>query len=156
MNCQNHRPLHLTWSFKTDHLTETEMDLTFSSLTKPWWGANLQLPDTWTRPRWRWHSICLGTRSTNPDNGSKRKNRILDANYETTDLEEKVNRCKYSYRKGDKFKYKTALNLSMGHYHIPLDEHSQKLGTTILPWENFNIRSYQWKLTQHLIPSEKW
>ena len=31
------------------------------------------------------------------------------------------------------FKYATAIDLSMGYYHIPLDEESQKLCTTILP-----------------------
>ena len=31
----------------------------------------------------------------------------------------------------------TALDLSMGYYHIPLDEESRKLCTTILPWGKF-------------------
>ena len=33
-----------------------------------------------------------------------------------------------------KFKWATAIDLSMGYYHIPLDEASQKLCTTALPW----------------------
>lgn len=37
------------------------------------------------------------------------------------------------------FKYATAIDLSMGYYHIPLDEASQKLCTTVLPWTK-----YQW------------
>ena len=37
------------------------------------------------------------------------------------------------------FTYATAIDLSMGYYHIPLDEDSQKLCTTILPWGK-----YQW------------
>ena len=37
------------------------------------------------------------------------------------------------------FTYATALDLSMGYYHVPLDEESQKLGTTVLPWAK-----YQW------------
>ena len=32
------------------------------------------------------------------------------------------------------FRYATAIDLSMGYYHIPLDEESQQLCTTILPW----------------------
>ncbi len=35
------------------------------------------------------------------------------------------------------FKYATAIDLSMGYYHIPLDEHSQDLCTTILPWGKY-------------------
>jgi Reverse transcriptase (RNA-dependent DNA polymerase) len=35
------------------------------------------------------------------------------------------------------FQYVTALDLSMGYYHIPLDEESSKLCTTILPWGKF-------------------
>jgi Reverse transcriptase (RNA-dependent DNA polymerase) len=30
-----------------------------------------------------------------------------------------------------------ALDLSMGYYHIPLDEESAKLSTTILPWGKY-------------------
>ena len=37
------------------------------------------------------------------------------------------------------FKYATAIDLSMGYYHIPLDEASQKLCTTILPWGKIPI-----------------
>ena len=40
----------------------------------------------------------------------------------------------------DKFKYATALDLSMGYYHIPLDEYSQNLCTTILPWGKFKYK----------------
>jgi len=32
------------------------------------------------------------------------------------------------------FKCATALDLSMGHYHIPLSENNQKLFTTVMPW----------------------
>ena len=35
------------------------------------------------------------------------------------------------------FTYATALDLSMGYYHIPLDEESAKLCTTILPWGKY-------------------
>ena len=35
------------------------------------------------------------------------------------------------------FTYATALDLSMGYYHIPLDEYSQELCTTILPWGKY-------------------
>ena len=35
------------------------------------------------------------------------------------------------------FKYATAIDLSMGYYHIPLDEASQELCTTILPWGKY-------------------
>ena len=35
------------------------------------------------------------------------------------------------------FTYATALDLSMGYYHIPLDEASSKLCTTILPWGKY-------------------
>jgi hypothetical protein len=38
------------------------------------------------------------------------------------------------------FKYATAIDLSMGYYHIPLDEHSQKLCTTILPWGKYQYK----------------
>ena len=40
------------------------------------------------------------------------------------------------------FTYATALDLSMGYYHIPLDQHSQKLCTTILQWGNTSIYGY--------------
>jgi hypothetical protein len=42
------------------------------------------------------------------------------------------------------FKYATSLGLSMGYYHIPLDEESAKLCTTILPWGK-----YQYFATTH-------
>jgi transposase InsO family protein len=32
------------------------------------------------------------------------------------------------------FKYATAIDLSMGYYHIPLDKHSQGLCGTVMPW----------------------
>ncbi len=35
------------------------------------------------------------------------------------------------------FRYATAIDLSMGYYHIPLDEESQRLCTTILPWGKY-------------------
>ena len=35
------------------------------------------------------------------------------------------------------FKYATAIDLSMGYYHIPLDKASQRLCTTILPWGKY-------------------
>jgi hypothetical protein len=38
------------------------------------------------------------------------------------------------------FKYATAIDLSMGYYHIPLDEESQKLCTTILPWGKYKYK----------------
>jgi hypothetical protein len=37
-------------------------------------------------------------------------------------------------RKLSGFKYVTAIDLSMGYYHIPLDLEAHKLCTTILPW----------------------
>ena len=43
-------------------------------------------------------------------------------------------KIQYLLQKMEKFKYATALDLSMGYYHIPLDEYSQNLCTTILPW----------------------
>ena len=38
------------------------------------------------------------------------------------------------------FTYATAIDLSMGYYHIPLDEESQKLCTTTLPWGKYRYR----------------
>jgi transposase InsO family protein len=38
------------------------------------------------------------------------------------------------------FTYATAIDLSMGYYHIPLDEFSQKLCTTILPWGKYQYQ----------------
>lgn len=35
------------------------------------------------------------------------------------------------------FRYATAIDLSMGYYHIPLDEWSQRLCSTILPWGKY-------------------
>jgi hypothetical protein len=40
-------------------------------------------------------------------------------------------------RKLSGFKYATAIDLSMGYYHIPLDLEVQKLCTTILPWGKY-------------------
>ena len=39
-----------------------------------------------------------------------------------------------------KFTYATAIDLSMGYYHIPLDEESQKLCTTVLPWGKYKYK----------------
>ncbi len=41
-------------------------------------------------------------------------------------------------QKLESFSYATALDLSMGYYHIPLDKASQKLCTTILPWGKYS------------------
>jgi hypothetical protein len=38
------------------------------------------------------------------------------------------------------FKYATAIDLSMGYYHIPLDLEAQKLCTTILPWGKYQCK----------------
>jgi hypothetical protein len=38
------------------------------------------------------------------------------------------------------FQYATAIDLSMGYYHIPLDEESQKLCTTMLPWGKYQYQ----------------
>jgi hypothetical protein len=38
------------------------------------------------------------------------------------------------------FRYASAIDLSMGYYHIPLDEYSAKLCTTILPWGKYRYR----------------
>jgi hypothetical protein len=38
------------------------------------------------------------------------------------------------------FRYASAIDLSMGYYHIPLDEYSAKLCTTILPWGKYHYR----------------
>jgi putative transposase len=38
------------------------------------------------------------------------------------------------------FRYATAIDLSMGYYHIPLDEYSQKLCTIILPWGKYRYK----------------
>jgi hypothetical protein len=35
------------------------------------------------------------------------------------------------------FPYATAIDLSMGYYHIPLDAYSQRLCTMILPWGKY-------------------
>ena len=35
------------------------------------------------------------------------------------------------------FRYATALDLSMGYYHIPLDKAAQRLCTTVLPWGKY-------------------
>jgi hypothetical protein len=37
-------------------------------------------------------------------------------------------------------KRKMAIDLSMGYYHIPLDDESARLCTTILPWGNYQYR----------------
>ena len=41
-------------------------------------------------------------------------------------------------QKLEQFSYATALDLSMGYYHIPLDKQSQELCTTILPWGKYS------------------
>jgi hypothetical protein len=38
------------------------------------------------------------------------------------------------------FRYASAIDLSMGYYHIPLDEYSQKLCTMILPWGKYHYK----------------
>jgi transposase InsO family protein len=38
------------------------------------------------------------------------------------------------------FRYATALDLSMGYYHIPLDEMTQRLCTTIFPWGKYRYK----------------
>jgi putative transposase len=38
------------------------------------------------------------------------------------------------------FRYASAIDLSMGYYHIPLDEYSQKLCTTIFPWGKYRYK----------------
>jgi hypothetical protein len=43
-------------------------------------------------------------------------------------------------RKLSGFKYATAIDLSMGYYHIPLDMEAQKLCTTILPWGKYQYK----------------
>jgi hypothetical protein len=43
-------------------------------------------------------------------------------------------------RKLSGFKYATAIDLSMGYYHIPLDLEAQKLCTTILPWVKYQFK----------------
>jgi Reverse transcriptase (RNA-dependent DNA polymerase) len=40
-------------------------------------------------------------------------------------------------QKLEHFQYATAIDLSMGYYHIPLDEAAQRLCTTILPWGKY-------------------
>jgi hypothetical protein len=39
-----------------------------------------------------------------------------------------------------KFRYATAIDLSMGYYHIPLDEASEELCTTVLPWGKYRYK----------------
>jgi hypothetical protein len=43
-------------------------------------------------------------------------------------------------RKLSGFKYATAIDLSMGYYHIPLDLEAQKVCTTILPWGKYQYK----------------
>ena len=43
-------------------------------------------------------------------------------------------------RKLEGFKWATAIDLSMGYYHIPLDKEARKLCTTILPWGKYQYR----------------
>ena len=46
-------------------------------------------------------------------------------------------------QKLEQFSYATALDLSMGYYHIPLDKESQELCTTILPWGKYSYAKLQ-------------
>jgi hypothetical protein len=46
-------------------------------------------------------------------------------------------RIAYVLQKLEGFTYASALDLSMGYYHIPLDESSQTLCTTVLPWGKY-------------------
>jgi hypothetical protein len=41
------------------------------------------------------------------------------------------------------FKYATAIDPSMGYYHIPLDLEAQKLCTTTLPWGKYQYKRLQ-------------
>jgi hypothetical protein len=43
-------------------------------------------------------------------------------------------------RKLSGFKYATAIELSMGYYHIPLDLEAHKLCTAILPWGKYQYK----------------
>jgi hypothetical protein len=43
-------------------------------------------------------------------------------------------------RKLSGFKYATAIELSMGYYHMPLDLEAQKWCTTILPWGKYQYK----------------
>jgi hypothetical protein len=43
-------------------------------------------------------------------------------------------------RKLSGFKYATAIDFSIGYYHIPLDLEAQKLCTTILPWGKYQYK----------------
>jgi hypothetical protein len=43
-------------------------------------------------------------------------------------------------RKLSGFKYETAIDLSMGYYHIPLDLEAQKFCTTMLPWCKYQYK----------------
>jgi hypothetical protein len=43
-------------------------------------------------------------------------------------------------RKLNGFKYATAIDLSMGYYHIPLDLEAHKLCTNILPWGKYQYK----------------
>jgi hypothetical protein len=43
-------------------------------------------------------------------------------------------------RKLSGFKYATAIDLSMGYYHLPLDLEAQKVCTTILPWGKYQYK----------------
>jgi hypothetical protein len=43
-------------------------------------------------------------------------------------------------RKLSCFKYATAIDLSMGYYHIPLDLEAQKLCTTTFPWGKYQYK----------------
>ena len=72
------------------------MDPTFSNQKM----VKLQLSGTWKSPRWRWNSICFGNEAPILTMAQEGTTRILDANYDITDLEKKVNPCDLSYKKG--------------------------------------------------------
>ena len=59
-------------------------------------------------------------------------------------------------QKMEKFKYTTVLDLSMGYYHIPLDEYSQNLCTTILAGGgDSSTRNFQWESPLYLTSLKK-
>ena len=51
-----------------------------------------------------------------------------------------IPRINEQLQKLEKFKSATALDLSQGFYTIPLDEESQKICTTILPWGKYSYK----------------
>ena len=61
--------------------------------------VKLQLSGTWKKTKTKWHSICLGKEAPILTMAQEGTTRILDANYDITDLEKKVNPCDLSYKK---------------------------------------------------------